>query len=75
VEIFCRNKIILAILTFPLTEIQIIFTHLIVYFLTNLKIINLAMQWQENAERHLQKKKVAPVASRNQLVQHEKKNS
>jgi hypothetical protein len=28
-EIFCRNKIILAILTFPLTEIKIIFTHLI----------------------------------------------
>jgi hypothetical protein len=27
-EIFCRNKIILAILTIPLTEIKIIFTHL-----------------------------------------------
>jgi hypothetical protein len=27
-EICCRNKIILVILTFPLTEIKIIFTHL-----------------------------------------------
>jgi hypothetical protein len=28
-DIFCRNKIILAILAFPLTEIKIIFTHVI----------------------------------------------
>jgi hypothetical protein len=30
-DIFCRNKIILAILAFPLTEIKIIFTHLEVF--------------------------------------------
>jgi hypothetical protein len=32
-EIFCRNKIILAILTFPLTEIKIIDTRLINHLL------------------------------------------
>jgi hypothetical protein len=33
-EIFCRNKIILVILTFPLTDIKIIFTHLINHLLS-----------------------------------------
>jgi hypothetical protein len=45
-EIFCRNKIILAILTFPLTEIKIIFTLVNYYTLLRIciKIINLAMR-------------------------------
>jgi hypothetical protein len=38
-EIFCRNKIILAILTIPLTEIKIIFTHLINHLSTFLRIL------------------------------------
>jgi hypothetical protein len=33
-EIFCRSKIILAILTFPLTEIKIIFPHIINHLLS-----------------------------------------
>jgi hypothetical protein len=41
----------------------------------NIKIINLAMRWQENVEQTLTEKKVASVASLNQLVQHEKKKS
>jgi hypothetical protein len=63
-EIFCRNKIILAILTFPLTEIKIIFASLInhFYFLTNIKIINLTMRWQQNVEKTLtEKKKLHPL--------------
>jgi hypothetical protein len=41
----------------------------------NIKIINLAMRWQENVEQILTEKKIASVASLNQLVQHEKKKS
>jgi hypothetical protein len=33
-EIFCRNTIILAFLTIPLTEIKIIFTNLINHLLS-----------------------------------------
>jgi hypothetical protein len=45
-------------------------------FLTNIKIINLAIRWQENVEQTLtEKKKIASVASLCQLVQHEKKKS
>jgi hypothetical protein len=48
-EIFWRNKIVLPILIIPLTEIKIIFTHLINHVLfMNIKIINLAMRWQQN---------------------------
>jgi hypothetical protein len=45
-EFFCCNKIILAVLTFLLTETKIIFTHLINHLLsltfplTDTKIIN-----------------------------------
>jgi predicted HicB family RNase H-like nuclease len=41
----------------------------------NIKIINLAMRWQENVEQTLTEKKAASVASLNQLVQHEMKKS
>jgi hypothetical protein len=48
-EIFWRNKMVLPILIIPLTEIKIIFTHLINHVLfTNIKIINLAIRWQQN---------------------------
>jgi hypothetical protein len=33
------------------------------------------MRWQQNVEQTLTKKIIAPVASGNQLVQHEKKKS
>jgi hypothetical protein len=72
-EIFCRNKIILAIFTFPLAKINYFYT--LIYFLTSIIIINLAIRWQENVEQTLTEKKVASVASLNQLVQHEKKKS
>jgi hypothetical protein len=66
----------LAILTFPLTEINYFYTfNKSNYTLTNIIIINLAMRWQEIVEQALTEKKVASVASLNQLVQHEKKKS
>jgi hypothetical protein len=75
-EIFCRNKIILAILTIPLTEIKIIFTHLTNHLLSyeyqNNKSGNaVATKCRTDTDR----KKVAAVASLNQLVQQEKKKS
>jgi hypothetical protein len=76
-EIFCHFKIILAIFSFPLAKINYFYTlnTYIIYFLTTIIIINLAIRWQENVEQTLTEKKIASVASLNQLVQHEKKKS
>jgi hypothetical protein len=49
--------------------------HKITLAIWNIKIINLAMRWQQNVEQTLTEKKVASVASLNQLVQHEKKKA
>jgi hypothetical protein len=41
----------------------------------NIKIINLARRWHKNVEQTFTEKKVASVASPDQLVQHEKKKA
>jgi hypothetical protein len=66
----------LAILTAPLTEILIIFTHLINHLVSyeyyNNKSGNAVAR---KCRTDTDKKKIASVASLNQLVQHEKKKS
>jgi hypothetical protein len=70
-EIFCHFKIILAIFSFPLAKINYFYTlnTYIIYFLTNIIIINLAIRWQENVEQTLTEKKMQK--DRECLIQHD----
>jgi hypothetical protein len=73
-ENFCRNKIVVAIFTFPLAKINYFYTlnTLLSYEYYNNKSGNTVAR---KCRTDTDKKKVASVASLNQLVQHEKKKS